>query len=125
MPGGWLAGALAAIAVATIGSALWFERDAAARSLGFAARDFVLIIPFENRTRDDLFGGTLEYALERALSESPFVNVVPRQRIRDTLELMQKPLDTRLDVDLGQELAMRDGQIRALISGRAERFGSR
>jgi tetratricopeptide (TPR) repeat protein len=123
--GRWLAGALAAVAVAAVGSALWFDRNARARSLGFAARDFVLIIPFENRTREELFDGTVEYALERELTESPFVNVVPRQRIRDTLELMQKPLDTRLDIDLGQELAMRDGQIRALISGRAERFGAR
>ena len=58
--------------------------------LPFAQRDWVLITRFDNRTGESVFDGTLEYALERELSNSRFVNVVPRVRIEDALQLMKK-----------------------------------
>lgn len=91
--------------------------------LPFAERDWVLITRFENRTGEDIFNGTLEYALERELSNSRFVNVAPGERITDALRLMKLPEDTHIDADIGRELALRDGGIKALITGRIENFG--
>lgn len=92
-------------------------------TLNFEARDWVLITEFENRTGETLLDGTLEFALARELSNSAFVNVVPRERVEDVLELMRRPVDTKLDVRLGREVAIRDGGIRAVISGRVEKIG--
>ena len=92
-------------------------------ALNFEARDWVLITEFENRTGESLLDGTLEFALARELSNSAFVNVVPRQRVEDVLELMRRPLETKLDLRLGREVALRDGGIRAVISGRVEKIG--
>ena len=78
-------------------------------ALNFEARDWVLITEFENRTGESLLDGTLEFALARELSNSAFVNVVPRQRVEDVLELMRRPLETKLDFRLGREVALRDG----------------
>ena len=103
----------------------WLGRGARDASLAFAARDFVLITAFENRTGDPLFDGTVEYAFARELSNSTFVNIVPRVRIQDTLELMRRPMDTRLDPDIGREIALRDGHIPVLLAGRVERFETR
>ena len=50
-------------------------------ALAFEERDWVLIAAFENRTGETLFDGTLEHALSSELSNSGFVNVVPRERI--------------------------------------------
>jgi DNA-binding winged helix-turn-helix (wHTH) protein/tetratricopeptide (TPR) repeat protein len=91
--------------------------------LTFHQRDRVLIAGFENRTGEPLFDGMLEYALERELNNSTFVNVVPHDRIADTLRLMKKPPNTRLDASLGREVCLRDGGIRGLLTGRLEHQG--
>jgi tetratricopeptide (TPR) repeat protein len=103
-------------------AALWWWQSRPP-DLPFAERDWALITRFDNRTGEDIFNGTLEYALERALSNSRFVNVVPRERITDALRLMKLPEDTVVDADIGREIALRDGGIRALITGRIENFG--
>jgi tetratricopeptide (TPR) repeat protein len=90
----------------------------------FAARDWVLVAPFVNRTGDPAFDEVLELALERELVNSKFVNVVPRPRIEDVLALMKRPPDTRLEDALAREVAVRDGGIRALLTGRINRIGT-
>jgi tetratricopeptide (TPR) repeat protein len=88
-----------------------------------AARDWVLVTAFENRTGEPTLDGVFEFALERELTASTFVNIVPRARVLDALQLMQRPPDTRIDATVGRELAVRDGQIRAVINGRLDRLG--
>ena len=106
---------------------LWSQSGPAPQhsaALAFQERDWVLISAFENRTGDPLFDGSLERALERELGNSRFVNVVPRQRVGDALGLMKRPLDTRVDAALGREICLRDGGIRALLTGRVEKLGA-
>jgi tetratricopeptide (TPR) repeat protein len=101
------------------------SRIASERTLPFQARDWILVADFENRTGEKLFDGTLEYALARELSNSRYVNVVPRERIGDALRLMRKPLETRVDAVVGREVCLRDGEIRTLLTGRIEKLGTR
>lgn len=96
----------------------------ATKTVNFHARDWVLIANFENRTGESIFDGTLEYALERELSNSRFVNVVPRERVNDVLRLMRRPRDSKVDAALGKEICLRDGSIRILLTGRAEKLGT-
>ncbi len=114
-----VAAAVVVVAAAGVGLWLWLGQQPA---LPFEERDWVLIASFENRTGEAVFDGTLEYALERELSNSRFVNVVSRERINDTLRLMKKPLDAPITATLGREVALRDGGVRALISGRVEKL---
>ena len=93
-------------------------------ALHFQNRDFVLISHFENRTGEAALDGVLEYALVREIANSQFVNVVPGERIQDTLRLMKKPPETLVDAEVGREICLRDGGIRALLAGRAEKIGS-
>ncbi|HEY3205079.1 MAG TPA: hypothetical protein VGL03_15625, partial [Thermoanaerobaculia bacterium] len=65
------------------------------------------------------------YALARELSNSRYVNVVPRERIGDALRLMRKPLETRVDALVGREVCLRDGEIRTLLTGRIEKLGTK
>jgi tetratricopeptide (TPR) repeat protein len=104
-------------------AALYASR-AGKNKIAFKARDWVLITDFDNRTGEPVLNGTLEYALERELSNSRFVNVVPRERVEDALRLMRKPLETKIDAAVGREICLRDGGIPAMLTGRVERFGS-
>jgi len=92
--------------------------------LSFKSRDWALITAFENHTGEAILDGTLEFALERELSNSSFVNIVPRERIDDVLRLMVKPVDAKIDWQLGREICLRDGGIRALITGRVDKIGA-
>lgn len=108
------------ISVAAIFSRSWIAPNA----LPFTARDWVLVTGVENRTGEAVLDGTISYALQSELSQSPFVNVVPRARVIDALQLMQKPHDTVVDIATGREVALRDGGIRALVAGRIEKIGA-
>jgi DNA-binding winged helix-turn-helix (wHTH) protein/tetratricopeptide (TPR) repeat protein len=90
----------------------------------FHERDWVLIANFENRTGEPLFDGTIESALERELSNSRFVSVTSPERAGDVLRLMKKPPGTKIDAALGREICLRDGGIRALLTGRLEKLGT-
>jgi tetratricopeptide (TPR) repeat protein len=91
----------------------------------FAAREWVLVTPFENFSGNAALDGTLEHVFMREVNSSTYVNIVPSGRVRDTLELMRQPVDTRLTPTLAREVAQRDGQIRLVLAGRLDRLGSR
>ena len=63
-------------------------------------RDSILIGTFENTTGDAVFDETLLTALKVQLGQSPFLDIVPEQRVRETLQSMgrkdEEPL-TRAD----------------------------
>ena len=108
------------------GLLVWMGSDFSSNPeiLNFQQRDWVLIADFENRTGEAVFDGVLESALRREIANSQFVNVVPRERIEDTLRLMRKPLDTRIDPEVAREISLRDGGIKALLTGRVEKLDS-
>ena len=123
----------AALTVLALGAVLWSTNVASGvRGLmvhrqsppPFAARDYVLVAAFENRTGEPVFDDVLEQALTRELVGSGFVNVVPRPRIEDALVLMKRPADQRLDATLAREVALRDGGIRAVLTGRILKVGA-
>lgn len=118
-----IAVAAAALIVAALAGSTWLVRRPQPVPLPFDARDFVLVTAFENRTGEPLLDGTLDYALEQELSNSSFVNVAGRGRVEDALQLMRKAPDSRLDVTVGREVALRDGQIQAMLAGRVEKLG--
>ena len=120
----WAGAAAATILLATA-VAVWSWRTSAAPArLGFAPHDVILITAFDNRTSDSLFNGAVEYALERELSASDVVGLVSGERVDDALRLMKRPPDTTVDRAVGREVAVRDGQIKALLAGRLEKLGS-
>jgi DNA-binding winged helix-turn-helix (wHTH) protein/tetratricopeptide (TPR) repeat protein len=103
--------------------ALLIPRVANTPPVNFQSRDWVVIAAFENRTGEKLLDGTMEFALERALGQSRYVNVAPRDRINDTLLLMRQKVTAVLTEDLARQVAVRDGGIKAVLAGRVEKFG--
>jgi tetratricopeptide (TPR) repeat protein len=114
----WGIGVVLALALVASGS----HRSGPA--LHFQERDWVMLEGFENRTGEALFEGTLRAAMERELSNSEFISVAPRERVEDALRLMQQPSDTVLTAAQAREVCLRDGGIRALVTGRTEKVGS-
>jgi tetratricopeptide (TPR) repeat protein len=115
---------LAATALILLSLAAWMilGRKTEAKTVPFAPRDAVLIAAVENRTEEPVFDGSIEYLLDRELSASTFVNVVSSERIGDALLLMARGPE-KLDRTLAREVAVRDGNVRAVIATRIEKIG--
>ncbi len=79
---------------------------------------------FREQTGEPALDGTLEYAMQRELSNSGFLQVVPPQRVDDVLRLMKKPVNTPLDEAMAKEVCLRDGTIQELVTGEVEKLGS-
>ncbi len=92
-------------------------------TLAFYERDWILIADFANFTGQPVFDAALRTALERELSHSSFLNVVPPGRVIDTLRLMKSNLDKRITETVGRDICLRDGNIRVLLCGNIHQVG--
>jgi eukaryotic-like serine/threonine-protein kinase len=62
---------------------------------GLTEKDFILVTDFTNTTGDAVFDGTLRKAMIVGLEQSPFLNVFPDERIRETLRIEIRELFAR------------------------------
>jgi DNA-binding winged helix-turn-helix (wHTH) protein/tetratricopeptide (TPR) repeat protein len=93
------------------------------QSLILAEKDSVLVADFANTTGDSVFDGTLRQGLEVQLEQSPFLSLVPEQRVQQTLTLMGRPPDSTLSPDLAREVCQRAGSS-AVLDGSISSLGS-
>jgi eukaryotic-like serine/threonine-protein kinase len=86
-------------------------------------KDFILLTDFVNTTGDTVFDGTLNQALAVQLEQSPYLNLVPESRIRESLQFMGRKPDEHITGDVGREICLRDG-IKAMLTGSIASLGN-
>ncbi|MFY9904758.1 MAG: protein kinase [Terriglobales bacterium] len=114
---GWLVPALI-VAIVAAGIGFVFLK----RGHALTEKDSILIADFVNTTTDPVFDGTLKKALAVDLGQSPYLNVFPDQKIRQTLQFMGRGPDDRITADVGREICQRDG-IKAMLNGSIDSVG--
>ena len=87
-----------------------------------ADRDVIALSDFDNTTGDSVFDGTLKQALAVQLGQSPFLNILAEERVRQTLRFMGRPPDERLTREVAREICQREG-IKALLLGSISGLG--
>jgi serine/threonine protein kinase/tetratricopeptide (TPR) repeat protein len=113
----WLIPALI-VAVVAAGIGFVFLK----RGHALTEKDSILITDFVNTTADPVFDGTLKKALAVDLGQSPYLNVFPEQKIRQTLQFMGRSPSDRITTDIGREISLRDG-IKAMLNGSIDSVG--
>ena len=93
------------------------------RAAALTDKDTILLADFVNTTGDAVFDGTLKQGLAVQLSQSPFLNLFPDTRVRETLRLMGRSPDERVTPEIGREICQRQG-LKALIAGSIVPLGS-
>ena len=93
------------------------------RPRAFVERDTVLIADFANSTGEPVFDDTLKEALDVQLRQSPFLSVLPEQRVQSTLRLMGRVRDQRLTPDVARDLCQRTAS-KAMIGGAISKLGT-
>ena len=108
---GWKLALSAGIVVITIAAATFFYSH---RTKELSEKDTIVLADFTNKTGDPVFDGTLRQGLAVQLEQSPFLSLVPDQRIQQTLSLMGQPPDAKLTPEIARELCQRMGGFAAL-----------
>jgi eukaryotic-like serine/threonine-protein kinase len=110
-------GLLAALVLVAAGVAALFGT----KSEALRDRDWIVLAGFENRSGEPVFDFTLRQGLAAQLSQSPFLNIVPDERVRETLRLMGRAPDDRLGHETALEVCRRQG-VKAMLEGSIARL---
>ena len=86
-------------------------------------KDTVVVADFANSTDDAIFDDTLKTALTLTLRQSPFLSVLSESEVTKTLQLMTRPVGTRLTPEVARELCLRAGS-KAYLAGSIGSLGS-
>src|SRR5215211_300944 len=106
--------------IAATGSAFYLYKRNSNR---LTDRDTVLLTDFVNTTGEPVFDGTLKQALAVHLGQTPFLNLFPEERVRETLRFMGRSPEERITRDVGREICERQG-IKAMLTGSIASLGS-
>ena len=86
-------------------------------------KDTIVLADFTNSTGDAVFDGTLRQGMAVQLEQSPFLSLVPDDRIQRTLHLMGQPADARLTPEVAREVCERTASA-AVLDGSIASLGS-
>jgi tetratricopeptide (TPR) repeat protein/predicted Ser/Thr protein kinase len=86
-------------------------------------KDTIVLSDFTNTTGDAVFDGTLRQALMVKFQESPFLNLLPEDQVRETLKLMSRSPDEHVTKDMAREICQRVGA-KATVAGSIAQLGA-
>jgi len=109
------------LVVALIAGGVYFRTRSATP---LTEKDSILLTDLVNTTGDPVFDGTIKQALTVQLSQSPFLNIFPEQRVRDVLRYMGRSPDEGINKSVGRELCEREN-IKAMLTGSIATLGDR
>ena len=79
----WVAALGTAMLIIALAVGGWLSSARGAHAL--TDKDSIVLAEFDNKTGDPVFDDTLQQGLSISLAQSPFLNILPEQRVRETL----------------------------------------
>jgi eukaryotic-like serine/threonine-protein kinase len=123
----WVAAAVVALLIAA-GLAWWKWKPGGTTASGGAAtatgvggapkelKDSIILANFVNQTGDPVFDTTLNQALRIDLEQSPVINIVSQEHLRQSVKYLGKPEDTVVTPAIAREIGEREG-MKAILTG--------
>jgi len=109
---------VALVTLAVVGGVLYSRRSPA-----LTEKDFIVLGDFENTTGDAVFDSALRKALAIQLQQSPYLNLVPEERIQEALRRMGRTPEEKLNKAVAREVCLREG-VKAMLNGSIASLGS-
>jgi eukaryotic-like serine/threonine-protein kinase len=110
---------VAGAAVLAVGA--WLFNTSKAHAL--TNKDTIVLADFDNKTGEAVFDDTLKGALATELEQSPFFNILSDPKVSETLKLMGRSADERLDEKTALDLCQRT-RSKAVLAGSIASLGS-
>jgi eukaryotic-like serine/threonine-protein kinase len=96
------------------------------RAVGAApalVKDSIILANFINHTGDPVFDTTLNEALRIDLEQSPVINIVSQDHLRQSVKFLGKPEDTPITPEVAREIGEREG-MKAILTGTIANLGN-
>jgi tetratricopeptide (TPR) repeat protein/tRNA A-37 threonylcarbamoyl transferase component Bud32 len=116
----WLIFAGAAVVVIGLAAVVSFYFHRAPK---LTEKDIIVLADFSNTTGDAVFDDTLKQALSVGLQQSPFLNILADQKMKETLGLMGRSSGERMNEETAREVCQRTGSA-AVLAGSISSLGS-
>jgi len=116
----WQKISAAIIVIALVAAGGYFYLRRAPKLTG---KGSVVLADFTNTTGDPVFDDALRQGLAAQLAQSPFLNILSDQQIRQQLRFMGQPATARLTNDLARQICQRT-QSAAVLTGSIAQIGS-
>ncbi len=87
-----------------------------------AAKNAIIVADFVNQTGDPVFETTLNQALVVQLGQSPVLDIVSSQHLRQSLQYLGKKPDDAITPAIAREIGEREG-IKAILTGTIAKLG--
>ncbi len=116
-----VAGVAGAAVVIGLAAAGWLFYSRKAHALN--ETDTIVLADFVNSTGDPVFDDALKQALTIQLKQSPFLNVLPEQKVNAQLRYMGRPPGERVTQQMALEICQRTGS-KAILAGSIASLGS-
>jgi tetratricopeptide (TPR) repeat protein len=85
-------------------------------------KDSIILANFVNKTGDPVFDDTLNQALRIDLEQSPVINIVSEDHLRQSVKYLGKPEDTPVTPEIAREIGEREG-MKAILTGTIGNLG--
>jgi eukaryotic-like serine/threonine-protein kinase len=86
------------------------------------SKEPLVVTDFTVRNADSTLGRVLSDAAKTQLGQSSVITLMSPEGVADALRRMQRPVDSKLDLTLARELALRNG-VRAIVDGEVTGIG--
>jgi DNA-binding winged helix-turn-helix (wHTH) protein/tetratricopeptide (TPR) repeat protein len=103
----------------TVGSRMFFPHKVHA----LTDKDTIVLADFANATGNPVFDGTLRQGLSVQLEQSPFLSIIPDEKIQQTLGLMGQPVDVKLVPAVAREVCQRTASA-VVLDGSIAKIGT-
>jgi eukaryotic-like serine/threonine-protein kinase len=81
-----------------------------------AKKDSIIVADFINKTGDPVFDTTLNQALRVQLGQSPVLDIISQQHLRQSLQYLGRKQDETITPQIAREIGEREG-IKAILTG--------
>jgi tetratricopeptide (TPR) repeat protein len=81
-----------------------------------ASKDSIIVADFINKTGDPVFDTTLNQALRVQLGQSPVLDIISQQHLRQSLQYLGRKQDETITPQIAREIGEREG-IKAILTG--------
>jgi eukaryotic-like serine/threonine-protein kinase len=81
-----------------------------------AQKDSIIVADFINKTGDSVFDTTLNQALRVQLGQSPVLDIISQQHLRQSLQYLGRKQDETITPQIAREIGEREG-VKAILTG--------
>jgi serine/threonine protein kinase/tetratricopeptide (TPR) repeat protein len=108
---------VALLVVALAAGVYLFRNHSSPRPAPAASKNSIIVADFINKTGDPVFDSTLNQALRVQLGQSPVLDIISQQHLRQNLQFLGRKQDEPITPQIAREIGEREGAVKAILIG--------